>query len=341
MTQAPSFRLAATRRCVALACLLGAAATRTMGETGCIAIDGDEILAGDVATVWEVFHRVNAGTPVAPAPAPPSRRLLTGLELRNLAGRLQLSLDAATPEAPAKACFERRMEGLTRDRILEAVMSSLERDGFNRGTIRVELIDYTREAVPRGALEFQPQGLSRPPAGAPDTPVIWRGRVRYGKARSYPIWARVRLLVKQSRLVARSAITAGKGIKPDEVESAIVEVFPYPRTADSPSAELAAGRMSRRMIRAGEVVNPSMLAVARDVERGDAVTVEVRSRAAKLRFEAKADSGGRAGDLVVVRNLATGRRFQGRISARGTVQVDVAAAPDEAAAEEDTNAGKH
>jgi flagella basal body P-ring formation protein FlgA len=325
-----------------MASLLSATAAAAANQTGCIGIEGDEILAGDAAKAWDVFKGVAPDTPVAPAPAPPSRRLFTGLELRNLARKLQIKTDlGGTSQAPLKVCFERRMESLARERVLEALRSALDQDGFDRETIHLELVDYTRETVPRGALDFQPQGLSRPPVGAPATPVIWRGRVRYGNARSYPIWARVRLLVKQSRLVAKSAIAAGKGIKPTDVQPAILDVFPYPRTVDVPSVEQAAGHMSRRMIRAGEVINPSMLGVARDVERGDVVTVEVRSGATKLRFEAKADSGGRAGDMVVVRNPTTGRRFQGRISERGVVQVDVATVREDVIAQEETNAENH
>jgi flagella basal body P-ring formation protein FlgA len=297
------------------------------GHSPCIVVEGDEIRAGDMAKVWTAFRRLPQDQPVAPAPAPTLRRLFTGPELGVLARKLRLDVEgSAAKAAPAKTCFERHMESLTRDALLEALTSALERDGFERGAIQLELIDYTREPVPSGSLEVQPQGLSRPPVAAPSTPVTWRGRVRFGNARSFPVWTRVRLLAKQPRLVARSTIPAGRSIKAEDVEIAMLDVFPYPRTADAPSLDLVSGRMSRRAIRTGEPVVPSMLGTARDVERGDVVTVEVQSGTAMLRFDAKAESGGRKGDMIMVRNPSNGRRFQGRVGERGTVTVDVAAA---------------
>jgi hypothetical protein len=59
-----------------------------------------------------------------------------------------------------------------------------------------------------------------------------------------------------------------------------------------------------------------------EVERGDAVEVEVRSGAALLRFDALAESGGRAGDLVFLRNPESRARFSARVVARGKVVVD-------------------
>ena len=40
-----------------------------------------------------------------------------------------------------------------------------------------------------------------------------------------------------------------------------------------------------------------------DVNRGDMVEVEVRSGAAHLAFTGKAESAGRSGDTIVIRNL--------------------------------------
>ena len=324
---------------VSSALWLACASTASAGVPPCVVIEGDEIRAGDLAKVWTIFRRVPQDQPVVPAPAPTLRRAFTGLELGALARKLRLDVDGpGAKEVPAKTCFERHMESLTRDSVMEAFTSALERDGFERAAIQIELIDYTRDLVPSGSLEFQPQALSRPPVAAPSTPVTWRGRVRFGSARSFPVWARVRLLAKQPRLVARTTIPAGRSIKAEDVEIATLDVFPYPRTADAPSPDLVSGRMSRRVIRAGETVVPSMLGVARDVERGDVVTVEVQSGAAMLRFDAKAESGGRKGDMIVVRNPSNGRRFQGRVGERGTVTVDVAAAST--ITEEETHAEK-
>ena len=60
----------------------------------------------------------------------------------------------------------------------------------------------------------------------------------------------------------------------------------------------------------------------REVERGDRVAVEVRSGSALLKFDAAAESGGKAGDVVSLRNPANGARFRARVVAKGKVLVD-------------------
>ena len=60
----------------------------------------------------------------------------------------------------------------------------------------------------------------------------------------------------------------------------------------------------------------------REVERGDVVAVEVRSGAALLKFDGDAESGGKAGGTVSVRNPANGARFRARVVAKGKVLVD-------------------
>jgi hypothetical protein len=57
------------------------------------------------------------------------------------------------------------------------------------------------------------------------------------------------------------------------------------------------------------------------VERGDAVRVEVRSGGVLLAFAASAESAGRVGEPVIVRNPQNGRRFQARVDGKGKVSV--------------------
>lgn len=57
------------------------------------------------------------------------------------------------------------------------------------------------------------------------------------------------------------------------------------------------------------------------VERGDTVRVEVRSGGVVLAFDAAAESSGRAGDAVIVKNPQNGRRFQARVEGKGKVSI--------------------
>jgi Chaperone for flagella basal body P-ring formation len=60
----------------------------------------------------------------------------------------------------------------------------------------------------------------------------------------------------------------------------------------------------------------------REVERGDTVAVEVSSGAALLKFEARAESGGRLGETVTLRNPASNKSFPARVAGQGKVTVD-------------------
>jgi hypothetical protein len=58
-----------------------------------------------------------------------------------------------------------------------------------------------------------------------------------------------------------------------------------------------------------------------DVHRGERVSVEVTSGAAVLRLQADAESAGRAGDAVLIRNPESGKIFQARVEGKGKVVV--------------------
>ncbi len=58
-----------------------------------------------------------------------------------------------------------------------------------------------------------------------------------------------------------------------------------------------------------------------EVQRGEKVAVEVTSGGALLRFEADAESSGRKGDSVLIRNPETGSLFQARVESKGKVLV--------------------
>jgi flagella basal body P-ring formation protein FlgA len=65
-----------------------------------------------------------------------------------------------------------------------------------------------------------------------------------------------------------------------------------------------------------------MLTIAHDVERGDRVEVEVKVGAAILDFAATAESSGRTGDSIMVKNPDNGRTFQAKIQDKGHVLVE-------------------
>jgi flagella basal body P-ring formation protein FlgA len=84
------------------------------------------------------------------------------------------------------------------------------------------------------------------------------------------------------------------------------------------------GKIPRRPISAGSVISAALLEDPKDVERGQMVEVEVRSGAARLKLEGRAQSAGRTGDAIRVRNLGTGKSFSAHVSAKGQVVLSAA-----------------
>jgi flagella basal body P-ring formation protein FlgA len=182
----------------------------------------------------------------------------------------------------------------------------------------IELEQWSRYPAPRGSIEFPRAGIadSRGPA------VLWHGYVKYGTSRRFAIWARVRLSVPVARLVASENLPAGKIIRPDQLRAEIVACFPFdPRPAGS--MEEAAGRVPRRSIPAGAAVWPGNLDAPLAIHAGDTVSVEVSSGQAQLAVEGRAAASGRLGDIIPVRNPASGKTFRARVMGPGKTAIVV------------------
>ena len=66
---------------------------------------------------------------------------------------------------------------------------------------------------------------------------------------------------------------------------------------------------------------PKPVAVELEVLRGAQVSVEVTSGGALVRFQADAESSGRTGESVLIRNPENGKLFQARVEGKGKVMV--------------------
>jgi flagella basal body P-ring formation protein FlgA len=75
-------------------------------------------------------------------------------------------------------------------------------------------------------------------------------------------------------------------------------------------------------IAAGSELRLELLAPPNEINRGDAVHIEVRSGAARLVLTARALNGGRSGDTISVRNPDSNKTFQARVTGKGTAIVE-------------------
>lgn len=284
--------------------------------TGCIAVEGDRILAGDLAKADPAFGAVAPDTPIAYAPAPGVKRVLRRSELGRLAANHALR---ASPNHDI--CVERSMLPLEQARVTEAMKRSL-----SRPDAVIEIVNMTNTQVPKGTIEFPLGSLSRPPATNPKAAVLWRGYVRYAGRRRFPIFARVKITVPAKRLIAITILPAGKPILADQfrVESDPAGLLDF---ALAQSPEQVIGRIPRRSIAAGRPISLSLLEAPKEVVAGDAVRVDVTGGSTHIRLEARAEAAGRRGDWILLRNVETGKRFRAQVTGPGAVEVNEARTP--------------
>jgi hypothetical protein len=141
---------------------------------GCTPIDADRITAKDLAAVHSDFAGLSSSLDLGPAPAAGSRRTLRAVDLARIAREQNVIVTK-----PSEVCFERIATQLSAERLLPVLRESLGKPA------QIEVLDYSRTALPSGQLEFPASGLTA--AG------LWRGRLLYGDRRSVPLWVRVRI----------------------------------------------------------------------------------------------------------------------------------------------------
>src|SRR5690242_1634410 len=151
--------------------------------TGCLALppSAEHIRARDLAAAIPAWSVVDPETELTPAPIPGVQRVIRADELRRLAVRWNVAADAVM-----ELCFTIPVAAPAPARMLAAMQRSLP-------NARIELIETSRQAAPEGEFEFPPAGLH----GG-----MWAGFVKYGRGHKFSVWARVKVVVTVTRLVA-------------------------------------------------------------------------------------------------------------------------------------------
>ncbi len=258
---------------------------------GCAVVSGDRIHMKDLARLRPVFGQADPEAFLGFAPAPGVRRVFTSGQLKRL-----MQAHGLAGKTPAPVCFERAARRRTAEEVAEAA-----RRAWGDREVRVEVVDYQRTPAPEGRLEFPRNRLAVAAGAGPETEILWRGRVVYGRGRSAPFWARVRLAERRRLVVARRELKPGEEVKAASVAVREVEVAPTAPEGFR-RREAVLGARVRRRIAAGEPVFADAVAIPAAVSRGDLVRVEVLSGGTRLAFEARAENSARKGELVRLRS---------------------------------------
>lgn len=225
--------------------ILGAATVLAHGA--CVTVASPEIVAGDLADAVPALRSLDPAIQLGFAPLPGTQRIFTTRQLNQFLR--QYGLRNAFDSATQYICIERVTYPLSSADIKVALVSALGLAGAD-----IEVIDFSRQPLPPGRLEFDRANLNRPPEASPNA-VIWRGRLMYDGQRSISVWAKVRISVDSPRLIAARNISAGAVIRSDDFRRVTGSHFPDWGPALS-SSEAVIGKMARRNISLGQRLAP-------------------------------------------------------------------------------------
>ena len=278
--------------------------------TGCLAVraGADRILAGDLAAALPGLTVPAPDVPLALAPEPGVQRIFRVPELRRLA------LGLGWPFVPdTDICIERPVWPPDPGQLLAAMRKAVPQ-------AEITLLEYARQPLPAGEIEFPANGLRAGAASA-----LWTGYVHYAGTRRFVLWARVKALVAVSRWIAAVDLPPGKAISAEQVRAETRQESPGAAPL-WPAGGEAIGKWPRVLIRAGAAIRAEMLEPPREVARGETVTVDVRSGQAHLELPAQAEASGAVGETIRVLNPVSHKRFLARVEGKGRVSVVLSAA---------------
>ncbi|MDQ6707978.1 MAG: flagellar basal body P-ring formation chaperone FlgA [Acidobacteriota bacterium] len=272
----------------------------------CHSVEGEQILGRDLAAADGRFALMPPDATVGYAPSAGARRILHPSELARVANRYSVPADVFE-----EVCFDRAARTLDREKMIAAMQVSLALP-----QARLEITEWSLYPAPAGELVFPRAALTPPHDGV----ALWRGYVRYGMNRRFPVWARVKIQVSGSHILATEDLKAGVPIEASQLRLETFDGFPGSEPL-AQSVEQVTGLAPRRRIHAGSALALSALEQSRDVVRGERVSVEVHAGAAQLAFEGRAESTGRTGQTVSVLNTKSGKKFDAQVAGKGRVVV--------------------
>jgi len=281
-------------------------------RAACQLIEGDRITGAHLGQAQPEWRALPADLLVAWAPVPGVQRVLDPAQLNRLGRRYGL------PPATQPVCFEYAMVAVDPAEIERAVRAAVTRTGHQ--AVSIEILDHSRFPLPRGEMEVSLAAASAAPAGASGS--LLQGRVRYGGRRTHPFWARVRIEILQDRWIAARDLQPGEKLRAEDWRREPVRSVLGTGPA-APAGDPPAGMTPRRAIRQSEPYDKRQMVPRADVLRGESIRVAIRSNGARLSFQSQAETSGRHGERILLRNPLSGRRFAAVITGPGQACLDL------------------
>jgi flagella basal body P-ring formation protein FlgA len=266
----------------------------------CLPVTGSRIFGRDLAQADSRFSVLPATLAVGFAPAPGTKRVFTARELERI-----LRANGIAGAVDREICFEVPLRRLTVDEASAAMQRGLPAGS----SLTIE--ELIQSDLPAGEAEFPLSGLEPAPPGTQGVQ-MWRGFVRYADSKKASCWARVKLSVHYTAVVATKDLAEGQTLEPALLRLE-AKTGPLEHELAAISIEQVRGRALKRPVPAGSPVPLAILVEPVVIHRGDTIRVEVRSGPARLHFDAVADAPAHEGDLIELRNPLNGKTFKARV----------------------------
>lgn len=274
----------------------------------CHIVKSDRIYGRDFAGAVPALAAIAPDLQVGLSPLPGQQRVFRIADLKRIALANHLPAEAEIPE---DVCFAWALAVPDRKQMQPAMAKSLA----NRNP-SIEIVESSLLPAPEGEMVFPLAGLSM----GSDKPSVWRGYIRYAETRKLQVWARVLVSVKEVHVVAAADLHPGDTLQKEQIK---LESYqgPVRREKYLIDPAQAEGLLLRRPVTAGTALTEDMLEAPQDVNRGDLVSAIVQTGAARIEVQGVAESDGRKGQVISVRNPRSGRSFHARIEDKGLVVV--------------------
>ncbi len=275
-------------------------------QMDCVAIQHEKVLGKDLASAVPALQALAADGEFGPAPLPGNKRVFERRELARIAAENQI---AAVPDRDV--CFAWATKQLARESIRNAMQLAL-----GPRQVQIDVLDRSLWPAPEGEIVFPLSSLTLNANGI----ALWRGFVRYGTARRFDIWARARISVTETRVIATQKISGGRPVAAAQIgtetyEGALTRERPYACVQD------VVGFIPKFDLLPGTVLTDRLLDAPHDVERGETLAVTAQIGLARVEAECVAEDSGRAGTIIPVHNARSGRRLRVLVEGKGKAVV--------------------
>jgi flagella basal body P-ring formation protein FlgA len=276
----------------------------------CVTITGDKIVARDLAQAIPEFSSAPSGEVLSFAPIPGMIRIFKASDIARFAQRFKIALGEGSPR---DVCFLSAAAVLTEDQIRAAILPAIP-----WRVVSLKVLDFSRSALPPGRLEFKATGLTQSSVNPAGT-TVWHGRLVMDSGHTFPVWVKLCILVEAKTVVSAREIEKNRILTSEDVAYLNEAPFPLPEGILT-SLDEATGRNAVRNLAKGSPILKWMLEQPREVVQGQVVHVDSICGDAHLSFEARAQSSGRRGDEITVRN-PNGGSFRARVIDKDKVEV--------------------